>query len=759
MIRLTRRARLHIILVVAMAATSACSANPEQVRQQFMDSGDAYVAAGKLPEAIIQYRNAVQQDPQFGAARAKLSEAYLGMGDRVNAAREMVRAADLLPSDPVVQVKAGNMLLVARMFEEAQVRAEKALALVPGLVDAQILRANALAGLSRLEEAVAEMETALANDPTRGSSYASLGAIQLIRGKRDEAERAFKQAVSAAPRSPQSHLALANYYLAVGRRDDAEAELKQALAIRPDHLLANRAIAYFYVATGRAAEAEAHLRRVAEGAPDASGRLALAAYYAAANRAADARRELEQVVVANREGVVAARLQLASLNFSARDFAGTARQLAEVLSREPTNTLALTAQAELEAEQGHLDRALASARTAITSDPRAVAARFAEGRIHLLRRDEVSAQASFNEALRLDPRFVRAKGELARIHLNAGRLDQAEQFAHSVATELPNSADAAALLARIHLARGNVARAETALRNVASSAPAVHVARGFLALRTNNVEAARGAFSRALDANPGHVEALEQLVRLDLTAGLTAEAQARVDAARAKRPADPAVLLLASTTALATNRPADAERYARSALEVDPNNLDAYVSLGRTYASVGRLADATRQFESLAERQPASTALLTALGVLLQMQNKVPEAQANYERALQIDARAAVAANNLAWLLTEHGGNLDRALSLAQVAKAELPSRAEVNDTLGWIYCRKGLHSMAIPLIERALASAPDNPSYHYHLGAALVGFGSTSRARLSLERALALGGASFAEAPAVNRLLAELGK
>ena len=109
MIRLTRRARLHIILVVAMAATSACSANPEQVRQQFMDSGDAYVAAGKLPEAIIQYRNAVQQDPQFGAARAKLSEAYLGMGDRVNAAREMVRAADLLPSDPVVQVKAGKM--------------------------------------------------------------------------------------------------------------------------------------------------------------------------------------------------------------------------------------------------------------------------------------------------------------------------------------------------------------------------------------------------------------------------------------------------------------------------------------------------------------------------------------------------------------------------------------------------------------------------------------------------------------------------
>jgi len=45
----------------------------------------------------------------------------------------------------------------------------------------------------------------------------------------------------------------------------------------------------------------------------------------------------------------------------------------------------------------------------------------------------------------------------------------------------------------------------------------------------------------------------------------------------------------------------------------------------------------------------------------------------NYRQALEIREDFAPAANNLAWILAEHGGNIDEALGLAQTAKEKMP--------------------------------------------------------------------------------------
>ena len=50
-----------------------------------------------------------------------------------------------------------------------------------------------------------------------------------------------------------------------------------------------------------------------------------------------------------------------------------------------------------------------------------------------------------------------------------------------------------------------------------------------------------------------------------------------------------------------------------------------------------------------------------------------------------------VAANNLAWMFAETGENLDMALQLAQAATRRVPEQPEIQDTLGWIYYKKGL--------------------------------------------------------------------
>jgi Flp pilus assembly protein TadD len=175
------------------------------------------------------------------------------------------------------------------------------------------------------------------------------------------------------------------------------------------------------------------------------------------------------------------------------------------------------------------------------------------------------------------------------------------------------------------------------------------------------------------------------------------------------------------------------------------------------YASQHRLEEARAEFDKLAEARPKfAVAGYTLSGMILQLQNKPAEARAKYEKVLAIDSRAPVAANNLAWIYAETGGNLDIALQLAQTAKGQLPERPEVNDTLGWLYYKKGLATLAVPPLRESVKSDPKNPIYQYHLGLAYAKNGDTANARQALTQALSLK-PNFEGAEDARRVLASL--
>ncbi len=144
------------------------------------------------------------------------------------------------------------------------------------------------------------------------------------------------------------------------------------------------------------------------------------------------------------------------------------------------------------------------------------------------------------------------------------------------------------------------------------------------------------------------------------------------------------------------------------------------------------------------------------VALLLEKQNKLAEARRRYERILEIDPQAAIAANNLAWLYAEAGGNLDLATDLAQRAKSQVPDQPAFNDTLGWIYYKKDLLEQAVPLFTQAIEKDGETPLYHYHLGLAYAKQGEDSRAIASLKRALTLD-AKFDGAEEARRVVAEL--
>jgi tetratricopeptide (TPR) repeat protein len=199
-----------------------CSRDPEVLKREYLASGDSYVQQGKLNEAVIEYRNAIQQDARFGDARYKLADVYTRLNDLPNAMREYIRAADLLPDRADVQLKAGTMLLLAGRYDDAKARAQQALKVEPRNLDAHILLGNATAGLKDLDQAVAEIEKGIAENPDEGRGYGTLGALELARGNREEAEKALLEAVRLAPDSIPAHLALANLYWSTNRPAETE---------------------------------------------------------------------------------------------------------------------------------------------------------------------------------------------------------------------------------------------------------------------------------------------------------------------------------------------------------------------------------------------------------------------------------------------------------------------------------------------------------------------------------------------------------
>jgi hypothetical protein len=60
-----------------VAFTVACGSDP----QDYLASGDRFLSEQKYRDAVVQFRNAVEQEPTSGPARHKLAQALLLAGE------------------------------------------------------------------------------------------------------------------------------------------------------------------------------------------------------------------------------------------------------------------------------------------------------------------------------------------------------------------------------------------------------------------------------------------------------------------------------------------------------------------------------------------------------------------------------------------------------------------------------------------------------------------------------------------------------
>ena len=757
--KMTRRPRFHAAALLALSL-AACSRDPAVVSAKYISAGDAYLKKKQFADAILEYRRALVVAPQSGEGHYKLAEAYVANNEIPQSLPEYVRAADRLPENTDLQLKAGNLLMLGGRFQDAKNRARAVLRNDPKNVAALVLLGNALAGLRNLDDAIDVAQRAVDVDPDRPGLRTNLATLQLAKGDRALAEQAFKKALEMAPTSVPTYLALSNFYRSGGRLQEAEALLRSAYGLAPKDVKVNRALGSLLIEANRAAEAEQYIKASASLDEDAQSRIALADYYMQMKRYSDAIRVLDPLV-SNKKTFSGAKIRIAIVQLMAGDRKQAYATIDDILKKNPQDVTAISFRARLLLADHRLDEAAAAVQSAMNINPRSAQVQYMVGKVKWARNELEEARKAFNEALDIEPYSVDASMELAALHRRRGEIDTAISFAErSVKNQPENLAARLALVRTLTVRSEDYPRAEGEVKALLERYPkqaAVHSLAGNIRILNRDPNGARKAYETALGLDPDNVEAYSGLMALDQGTPRLPALTKRLNERIAKGGADSSLILIAAKTSILRRDFSHAEAMLRKAIEVDQGQLDGYILLGQLFLLERRVPEAIKEFEKLVALDTRSIPGFTMLGLLYQSQKNLQEARKWYEKAVQINPRSASAAsNNLACLYADGLGSLDQALQLAQYAVSANPRQPEFNDTLGWIYYKKQMYDQALKPLLEAATMVPNHALVQYHVGLAYAQLGDDAKARRALERALKLA-PGFEGAAEAKKVLATL--
>jgi tetratricopeptide (TPR) repeat protein len=780
------RTAAFFLLPLLVFGILACGSDAERAAEH-LASGDAYLEEKEYAEAVIEYRNVLRFEPNHPAAHWGLARAYLAASKLREGYWELRESVRLDPDNLDARIQYGQLSRLAGEHDEALVQADAIIAADETRMPAWVLRAQTLEGLKRFDEAQAAYAEAAQRFPDEPAPLLLTANFYLRQGLRDEAEGHFLRITEVKPsfsswaalggflaqdgaRDDEAEAAylkalelveeeqfilgvrvLASFYYSRQRYDDAERVLSEALEKQPDDLDLLYVLARFYGARGDKDRADAMIEEATRARPDdVQPWLVLSAYrgrqgdLASALEAADAALEVDA-------DSLPARLRRAELlldiGYREKDKQkiATGRSIVEaVLAKDPAAPEALFVRAKVELADGSPENAVTDLRRAIDLKPDWAEAHYLLGSALFLQRDLNGARSEITRALEIDSQLVEARKVLARIHAMSGENELAAEQGRRVLERRPGDVQTRLLVAQALVRQRRMDAALAELQAIADEDQTGETwyAQGRV-WRFNGDEAkAREFFVRADAAMPNNPEILEALLQLDRKEGRIPESMERIDKAAAAKPDDARLVHLQGMAQVLTGRGSEAEASFRRAIELDPNNLKSYQSLAQYLAYTGRREEVLATYQKAAEIRPDSAGLQLVLGSLYEAYGDLDKARETYEKAIQIDAGLAAAKNNLAYILAESGEDLDRALDLAQEAKASMPENGHAADTLGWVLYKKGISTAAIGYLKEAEGLFPPDDInlavVRYHLALAYEAAGQQQQARSALDRAFA---------------------
>ncbi|HIP21983.1 MAG TPA: tetratricopeptide repeat protein [Rhodobacteraceae bacterium] len=183
----------------------------------------------------------------------------------------------------------------------------------------------------------------------------------------------------------------------------------------------------------------------------------------------------------------------------------------------------------------------------------------------------------------------------------------------------------------------------------------------------------------------------------------------------------------------------------RAALEIKPDSITLWQSLGDVLRQNGDLTPAREAYTNAidllpAPDIPAAWQLFYARAVVEHRADNWPAAEADFRQALALNPAQPDALNYLGYSLVDRGEKLDEALGMIEAAVEAKPDSGAIADSLGWVYYRLGRFEDAETAMEIAVKLLPVDPILSDHFGDVLWMVDRKREARFQWRRALSYG-------------------
>jgi tetratricopeptide (TPR) repeat protein len=729
-------------MLMAVALSTGCLSNPTAKKQKFYDQGLRDFDKQKYPEAIVSFTRALQFDPRFAEAHYQLAQCHQRQSNWAGAIRELQRTVELQPDNAAAQIDLGRIILAGGKNQDARDRAMAVLHSEPNNLDAELLLSNADALMGHLKDARAEAQDAVAIAPDQIRSYINLAIIEQKAGAEEEAELVLSKAQSIDPRSATPRMALGQLYQRHSRFADAKAEFEAAIALAPADPQPRTALAAIDLQLGDSSSAEKVFADAKQQVPDnpAIYRLLgdyymLQANFTAALSEFGALSSRYQADLPVRKTYI----QLLILNHRADE----ATQLNDaILATNPRDPESLVLRGQIQIQQNHVDEAILTLRQALSSDSASATGHYQLGVAFQKKGQPEQADGEWHTAVRLRPDLLQAWSALGTSAAQRADWRNLEPIATQILKINPRVPDGYLFHATAMFNQGDATAAENDFKQLIQIAPQSvlgYVKLGQLRAQQKRWPEAEASYRQALSKEPNSQAAIQGLVTLDFARNRPVDAVRLLQAQIETTSGDATLYYLLGQAQLKNAQPVEAGHSLTRSISLDNQNVGAMTMLAQLQASQGNVEQGIATYQRAIELAPSKIELYVGLGALYESQGDWQKAEVLHQKALSLRPDYAPAANDLAYLMLEHGGDLNVALSLAQTARRGLPTLSNSADTLGWAYYHGGSFSVAAPLFEEAVKKEPTNPTYHYHLGLTYQKLNESTRARAELQRAIAI--------------------
>jgi protein O-GlcNAc transferase len=535
-------------------------------------AGYAAVQAGKLEEALGDFRTAVKLAPQLAEGHLALAATLMQLKRPAEAVPELQKALKLKAGDAAGKLVIEENLAVAHEGYGRQLAAKGKLPEAEGEIRAAVTACG---------ETRDEGQGTNNGGPAAGCALLEdeLGSVLAQQAKWAEAEAAFREALGMLPaggdaRSAGMHLHLGIALVEEKRAAEGVEELTQAVAGLPGNS-GGRALAEFQLgralaAAGRDEEAVTHFEETVRINPNfPRGNLELGMAVQRLGRQADSVPMFEKAVAAEPKNVQALTNLGLALAESGRGVDGEV-YLRRALAEAPKDPLIYQDLGVAELQESHFDEAIAEFGRAIGLDGGNSQLHYDLGLTYKLKDRPEDAIEELKKASELDASLPDPPYTLGILYMQMGKLGDAEVALRRALELRPANGDGWAVLGSVLKQAGKTQDAEVALRKAVELLPeqpgahitlagvlaeegkkdeaaeqrkvaaglsrsAVNHQRAMLSTNAGNqamergqIGEAVGRFQEAIAADPGFAEAHRRLAE-------AYERQGRVEDAKAER--------------------------------------------------------------------------------------------------------------------------------------------------------------------------------------------------------------------------------